>query len=289
MPGRLNTPQLLFPFVFFVLLFAVESLSPLRPFTRPRIRRVILNFVFSLISAAVGMLVVRLAGIGTAKWATGHEFGLLNALGISGPASLIVGFLLMDLSFYYWHRANHAVAFLWRFHNVHHTDPDLDVSTAFRFHFVEILYSSLFRVIQVSVIGVSVQLYIVYELFFTLETMFHHSDVRLPIQIERLMNKIIVTPRMHGLHHSFYRTETNSNYGVIFSVWDRIHRSLRLNVAQSAVQIGVPAYQNSQDNSFSSLIVMPFKAQRKYWESGEAKYYKREYEGIETSRSLLME
>ena len=123
----------------------------------------------------------------------------------------------MDLTFYYWHRLNHLRPLLWRFHNVHHVDPDMDVTTSFRFHLGEVLYSTLFRLLQVGLMGVSPLTYLLYEFIFNCATMFHHSNVRLPLAWERLLNRVFVTPRMHGVHHSALGPETNSNYSVIFS------------------------------------------------------------------------
>jgi sterol desaturase/sphingolipid hydroxylase (fatty acid hydroxylase superfamily) len=148
---------------------------------------------------------------------------------------------------------------------VHHIDPDLDVSTSFRFHFGEVLYSLVFRALQVYVLGISLITYLVYELVFQCATMFHHSNVRLPIVVERALNKIMVTPRMHGIHHSIVKGETNSNYAVIFRWWDLLHGTLRLNVKQSDIVIGVPAYLEPQDNQFLNLLILPFRRQRSYW------------------------
>jgi len=133
-----------------------------------------------------------------------------------GAVAMAGGFLLMDLSFYCWHRLNHTMPLLWRLHNAHHTDPDLDVSTSFRFHAGEILLSTGFRALQVVVIGVAPALYVTYDLVLQSATMFHHSNLRLPIRLERLMNLAVVTPRMHGIHHSTVRAETDSDYSVIF-------------------------------------------------------------------------
>ncbi|MGH7998479.1 MAG: sterol desaturase family protein, partial [Brasilonema sp.] len=177
----------------------------------------------------------------------------------------VIAFLLMDLTFYYWHRANHRFPFLWRFHNVHHIDPDLDVSTGFRFHFVEIVLSAGFRVLQVALIGVSVETYIIYELVFQVNTLFHHSNVRLPLGVERLLNMILVTPRMHSIHHSQVHDETNSNFSVVFSWWDRLHQTLQLNVFQPDIDIGVPAYSSFEDNKLQHILIMPFQKQRDYW------------------------
>lgn len=141
----------------------------------------------------------------------------------------------------------------------------MDVSTSFRFHFGEVFYSSGFRALQVYLLGISLFTYLVYELVFQCATLFHHSNVRLPITFERALNKIIVTPRMHGIHHSIVKDETNSNYSVIFRWWDLMHNTRQLNVKQSEVVIGVPAYSNPEDNKIWNLFVLPFRKQREYW------------------------
>ena len=162
-------------------------------------------------------LAVRPAALGLAFWAQAHSFGLLHLLALPFWAEVAVGVLWLDLTFYYWHRFNHLRPLLWRFHNVHHVDPDMDVTTSFRFHFGEVLYSTPFRVLQVGLLGISPVTYLLYEFLFNCATMFHHSNVRLPLALERLLNKIFVTPRMHGIHHSALGPETNSNYSVVFS------------------------------------------------------------------------
>ena len=177
----------------------------------------------------------------------------------------IIAFLLMDLAFYYWHLANHKVPVLWRFHNVHHIDPDLDVSTSFRFHFGEIALSAIFRIIQISVIGITPAAFLIYEICFTVNTIFQHSNIKLPIKFERILNKIIVTPRMHAIHHSQFRTETDSNYSTVFSWWDRLHKSIRLNIPHKDIVIGVPGYTKAGDNNLGNILMLPFKKQRYYW------------------------
>ena len=180
------------------------------------------------------------------------------------PAAVQCGlaFLLMDLTFYYWHLANHKLAVLWRFHTVHHLDPDLDVSTALRFHPGEVLLSAGFRVLQVSLLGVSPLTCMLYEGVFQASTLFHHSNVRLPLRAERLLNLVLVTPRMHGIHHSVVAEETNANYATVFSWWDRLHRSMRLDVPQATLVIGVPAYHEPRDNAWWPVLTLPFRPQR---------------------------
>jgi sterol desaturase/sphingolipid hydroxylase (fatty acid hydroxylase superfamily) len=213
----------------------------------------------------VVFFVVTPAAKSTISWGSENSFGILNLIGLPAVIEGIIAFLLMDLAFYYWHLANHKDPVLWRFHNVHHIDPDLDVSTSFRFHFGEIILSTIFRIIQISVIGISPAAFIIYEVCFTANTIFQHSNIKLPIKFERILNKIIVTPRMHAIHHSQFRTETDSNYSTVFSWWDRLHSSIRLNIPHKDIVIGVPGYTKPGDNNLDHILLMPFKKQRDYW------------------------
>jgi sterol desaturase/sphingolipid hydroxylase (fatty acid hydroxylase superfamily) len=250
---------------WFALLFLMETWRPLRRLKRRRARRVAVNLAVTALGFVTGVLTVRPLALLAAAWAGGQGFGLLNLLPVPFWVQLGAGVLLMDLTFYYWHRLNHTRRLLWRFHNVHHVDPDLDVSTSFRFHFGEVLYSTVFRVLQVALLGVLPATYLAYEVLFNCATMFHHSNLRLPVTLERRLNKVFVTPRMHGVHHSVVARETNSNYSVIFSCWDRLNLSLRLNVPQQEVIIGVPGYLGPRENRFLHLLALPFARQRPYW------------------------
>lgn len=251
--------------LLFALLFALERRAPLRRPSRPLRARLLVNAGISALSFATAMLLVRPAALAALQRSSDAsvDFVLITPLGPA--AQFVLSFLLMDLTFYWWHVANHRIPALWRFHNVHHIDPDLDVTTAFRFHFGEVALSTVFRVVQVSVIGLSASTFAIYELVFQANTLFHHSNVRLPIRLERLVNLVLVTPRMHGIHHSQARDETNSNYSVVFSWWDRLHRTLGLNIPQSNIVIGVPAYSNPADNRLWHALLLPFRHQRDYW------------------------
>ena len=261
----------------FVLLFLLEFLRPLRRRKRTRGQRYPVNVTFTVLGFFTGTLTVRPAALGLAFWTQAHSFGLLPLLSLPAWAEVAIGALWLDLTFYYWHRFNRLRPWLWRFHNMHHVDPDLDVTTSFRFHFGEVLYSTPFRVLQVGLLGISPVTYLVYEFLFNCATMFHHSNVRLPLTLERLLNKIFVTPRMHGIHHSALGPETNSNYSVVFSCWDRLNRSLRLNVPQAEVVIGVPGYLLPEDNRFPRLLTMPVIKQRPYWRWPSGKTPRRVY------------
>jgi sterol desaturase/sphingolipid hydroxylase (fatty acid hydroxylase superfamily) len=181
----------------------------------------------------------------------------------------------MDYTTWVWHRLNHQVPLLWRFHGVHHTDLDLDVMTSFRFHFGELTLSLGYRALQIAVIGVDPLILVVYEIVMDAATTFHHSNINLPLGLERGLNVVIVTPRMHGIHHSIVERETNANWSVVFSGWDRFHRTLRLDVPQDALVIGVPAYRSPGELTFGNLLVLPFRPQRAWWRFPDGQYPER--------------
>lgn len=249
----------------FLFLFSLERWIPLRKPRHGLARRLLANLAISALALVTATVLVDPAGIRALEFASDHGVGLLRWARVSATAEFMIGFALLDLTFYYWHLANHKLAFLWRFHNVHHIDPDLDVSTSFRFHFAEVAMSAGFRILQVVTLGVSPITFAVYELAFQIGTLFHHSNVRLPLRIERFLNLVVVTPRMHGIHHSEVRRENNSNFSVVFPWWDRLHRTLRLNVPQSQIVIGIPAYPGSTDNKPGRALLMPIRRQRDYW------------------------
>lgn len=247
-----------------MLLFLTERFLPLRRPSYSLGHRLLINAALSVLTFSVAAVLVRPISITILQWSGERSFGIVPWLGLSPLASGLATFLLMDATFYYWHRLNHQVPFLWRFHNVHHFDPDLDASTGFRFHFGEVALSSIFRVVQVGLIGPTLPAFMIYEFVFQVETYFHHSNVRLPLFLERVINFLLVSPRMHGIHHSQFHDETDSNYSVIFSLWDRMHGTYRWNIPQSEIMVGVPAYLSSENNLWN-VISAPFRSQRNYW------------------------
>ena len=264
----MTLPAWLLPFVVgvvFLTMFMLERRFPLRKARRSLWPRVLVNVAITGLAVATAAITVRPAVEHLLALSPEQNFGALASVSLPVAAEFAIAFVLFDWSFYWWHRLNHRVPLLWRFHNVHHVDPDLDVTTAFRFHAVEIGYSSAFRATQVLLIGPANWMYFMYELVFQVATLFHHSNVKLPVQIEQAVNRVFVTPRMHGVHHSRFHHETDSNYSTVLSWWDRLHCSLRLNVPQQAIRIGVPAYSQADDNRPGTLLAMPFGQQRPYW------------------------
>ncbi len=248
----------------FILLFILETKFQLRKRVQQRFKRVIINFAISIPSFVLLRLLLLPIMVWLATENQSVQFGLNYLYQFPSYAEAIIAFLLLDYTNYVWHILNHKIPFLWRFHLVHHTDHDLDVSTAFRFHFGELIGSVFFRGACVFLIGANAATVLIYEIIFEAATQFHHSNWKLPFRLEQVLNKIIVTPRMHGIHHSVIRNETDRNFSVIFSWWDRIHHTVKLNIPQNQIVIGVPSYSNPEEFTIGYLLKLPFTKIRKW-------------------------
>lgn len=253
----------IFAALFLTFLF-LQWKYPLRYRHFSVLRRLLRNFVFSLPAFVLLRLTLVPIPLAISFWAARAHFGLLHWIPIPGLVAGVAGFLLMDWAYYWWHYATHKVPLLWRFHNVHHTDLDLDVTTATRFHFGEIFLSIPFRILIVLLFGIPPLVYLVFEIIFESASLFHHSNWRLSLGLERFLNHIIVTPRMHGIHHSIVERETDSNWGTIFCWWDKIHRSLRRDIAQAEITIGVAAFREERELTLGKLLALPFLKQRSW-------------------------
>lgn len=249
----------------FVGLLLLQWRFPLRPQHFSLMRRVVRNLIFSIPSHVILRWAMLPLPIALAAWSQHRNWGLLNWIPMPGLIRSVATFLLMDYAYWWWHWANHMVPFFWRFHNVHHTDLDMDVSTASRFHFGEMIFSTGFLSLAVILFGIGPMMLIIFFLAFEGATLFQHSNWRLPISVERPLNHVFVTPRMHGIHHSIVQRETNSNWGTMFCWWDKLHGTLRRDVPQNEITVGVPAYRNEGELTFGRLWILPFQRQRDYW------------------------
>ena len=242
----------------FLVLFLLESRFQLRRRVQSRWKRMIINFVVSIPSFALLRFLFIPGIVWLAERNQAWHFGIIYLVSLPKWAEGLICFFLLDYSNYFWHILLHKLGFLWRFHLVHHTDFDLDLTTAFRFHFGELIASVLFRGAAVVLSGASPVIVLIYEIAFETATQFHHSNSRLAFRLEKLLNKVIVTPRMHGIHHSIIKKEADSNFSTIFSIWDRIHRTIRLNIHQQMIVTGVPSYGNQEELTIGYLLKLPF-------------------------------
>lgn len=240
-----------------------ELLAPLRPTVESKFRRIVRNLSAGGVSLAVMTLLQAPLLQPVATWIVRDRIGLLQIVEWPRWVKTVVAIVLLDYTLWWWHWANHRIPFLWRFHLVHHIDRDLDASTALRFHFGELALSIPVRAAQMLLIGVDPQSLWLWQTILFGSILFHHANVRLPLPVERLLARLIVTPRMHGIHHSDRLNETNSNWSSLLSCWDYLHRTILLDVPQSEIAIGVPAYSEASDVTFGKLLLLPFVRQRR--------------------------
>ena len=242
----------------FIILFLAESFFQLRKRVQKRWRRIFINTVVSLPSFAALRLLFIPAMVWVAYQNESIGFGLNYLYQLPQWLEFAIAFILLDYTLYVWHVLLHKLPVLWRFHIVHHTDLDLDVTTAIRFHFGELFASLIYRGAAVFLIGASPLMVLIYEIAFEAATQFHHSNCKFPFALEKIVNKLLVTPRMHGIHHSVIKGEMDKNYSTIFSVWDRLHYTLKLNLRQSDITIGVDSYQKASELTPGFLLKLPF-------------------------------
>jgi sterol desaturase/sphingolipid hydroxylase (fatty acid hydroxylase superfamily) len=247
------------------LLVWLERRRPLRRAVESKPRREARNLAVAAAGAVALSVTEKPLAEALTSLVERRRWGLLKVLRLPRWVEVALAVVLLDYTLYLWHVLTHRVPFLWRFHLVHHVDLDLDASTALRFHFAELIVSVPFRAAQILLIGVSPLAFSVWQTFLMVSILFHHSNVRLPIEVERRLNRLVVTPRMHGIHHSDVREETDSNWSSGLTVWDWLHGTLRLDVPQSEIVIGVPAYRDPRELELAEILKMPFTEERPAW------------------------
>jgi sterol desaturase/sphingolipid hydroxylase (fatty acid hydroxylase superfamily) len=240
-------------------LYVVERLRPLRARKEPGLARVGRNLVIGLLAGATTAASEWPVVAPVQRLAERRRLGLLRWLPVPRALRFVLGFLMLDYTLYLWHRLNHRMPFLWRFHAVHHIDLDMDSTTGLRFHFGELSLAAGFRAAQVLLLGVDRSTLRIWQQMLVVSVMFHHSNLELPIDFERALVPFLVTPRMHGIHHSRRSTEMDSNYSSLLSWWDRLHRSLRLNVPQASVTIGVQGFSRPEDVTLAASLTLPLR------------------------------
>lgn len=253
----------------FVLLVWLERQRPLRRPVESKPRRLLRNLTVGAMGLAVVQFVELPITLPLALAAEEQGWGLLGLVGLPRWLEVGLSLVLLDYTLYIWHVLTHRVPLLWRFHLVHHVDLDLDASTALRFHFGELVLSLPWRAAQILAIGVVPSSLLIWEGVVVLLILFHHSNLALPSNWERCLVRVVVTPRMHGIHHSTIQEETNSNWSSGLTVWDYIHRTLRLNVPQAEITIGVPPYRDPKEVGLIRLFVLPFVGPRVVWPAEE--------------------
>jgi sterol desaturase/sphingolipid hydroxylase (fatty acid hydroxylase superfamily) len=254
----------------FAAMAMLEAVLPRRRRVLPRVQRWVTNLTFVGLGALVvrglgwiaGALAVPLVAVAAAAMAARYEVGLLNWLAWPAWLEIVVALVILDFAIWFQHWAAHAVPGLWRVHRMHHADRDFDVTTALRFHPIEIGLSMLWKVVVVLALGAPVAAVIAFEVILNALAMFNHANVALPSWLDRGLRLLVVTPDMHRVHHSVHQGEHHANFGFNLSIWDRLFRTY---VAQprdghEGMTIGLSAYQaDAAPARLGWSLALPFR------------------------------
>ncbi len=239
------------------LLLALEWRLPFRTPRQPTVRHAAMNLMIAGSNAVLVNLVFGGWLLFLSHRVASESWGLLPHLGLSPPALIVASVVLLDLIFYGVHWANHALFWLWRFHRAHHSDLDLDVTSAFRFHLGEVLISTGIKALIIPILGIPPAGLLLFDTLLVASAEFQHSNVRLPPSLDAALRRMIVTPHMHWIHHSRETMHHNANFGTILSVWDRIFGTGFFEVRRRDVQIGLDEYSSPESVSFRAFLAMP--------------------------------
>lgn len=249
----------------------LEHRRPLRPEKESKPRRNARNLAVAALAATTLHFAESPILYPLAKRVQERRWGLLKWLRPPRVLEVVAGVLLLDYTHYVQHVLHHRVPLLWRFHAVHHVDLDLDASTALRFHFGEIAISLPYRITQVLLIGVDPQTLLTWQTLTLFSILFHHSNIRLTKSVEDRLVRLIVTPRMHGIHHSNEPQNQNSNWSGGLTIWDALHGTLNLGAPQNEIDIGVWGFERPGQVTLPKILAQPFRdepAVRAFLEAG---------------------
>ena len=244
------------PLAAFGLGLVLERIAPhaaLRPAWRA-------NLGLWLLDAVLMAAVCGACGRTVAGWAQASGIGLLNEFDAplgAGIAATVVG---LDLVSYAWHRANHEVGFLWRFHRVHYADADYHVSTALRFHPGELLLALPVRLGAIALLGAPPVAVVTFEAIFGVANVLEHGNFKLPRRIEQVLGVALVTPALHRRHHSIPRSERDSNFGTILCLWDRLAQTLYPSTSAEVFPTGLPGRTGAGARSLAAMLLAPIRS-----------------------------
>lgn len=242
-----------------VLLWVIEGAIPRLRFTGNKYRHAGTNLFFTLTTAIVNFgfafLIVK-----ASQWTAAEQFGLLYWLSLPLWLHAVLAILMMDfIGAYLIHFIQHKVAWMWHFHKIHHTDKEVDTTTALRHHPVE----SVFRVVALFTaivsMGVPIWMVMLYQSLSAFMSQFNHANIRLPHWLDKALSWIIVSPDMHKVHHSRYQPETDSNYANIFSIWDRLFGTFVTVKDTTSLRYGLDEYQDARYSQIGPLLKVPFE------------------------------
>lgn len=255
-------------FCFATIFLALALMELLHPrLERPELMRVLkarrwfTNLSILVLSSLLLRIAFPAAATGAALWAGAYGYGLLPLIGISPLVAGVIAFIILDFAVWLEHLLSHKVPVLWRIHRVHHSDTGLDLTTALRFHPLEILLSMLWKSAVILLIGAPAVSVLIFEIVLNGAAMFNHANIKLPAGLDHVLRRLVVTPDMHSIHHSSQPDETDSNYGFNLSLWDRLFSTYRARSRQTPedMRIGLDSYRNPLPQRLVWSLLLPFR------------------------------
>ncbi len=246
-----------------VLFWILEGVVPLFRFQYSKVRHAGINLFFTLTTAIIGFGLAW-ALLSASNWASANKFGLLYIIDLPLWAQVVVGVFLLDLiGAYFIHWLEHRVKWMWQFHLVHHSDTSVDVTTGLRHHPGETVFRIFFTIVAVVVVGAPIGIVMLYQSLSVLFAHITHANIKMPAKIDQALSYLFVTPYMHKVHHHYTQPLTDTNYGNIFSVWDRIFGTFAAVEKTESLVYGIDTHMDPKENSaLSNLLAIPFKKYR---------------------------
>lgn len=245
----------------FLLVSLWELLAPRRQLVDCKARRWLANLSLVAVNAAAARFIFPLLPVSLAVLLADQNWGLLNTVALPGWLKIAFALVFLDLVIYLQHVLFHYLPLLWRLHRMHHTDLDIDVTTGNRFHPLEIMISLLIKLAAVAAIGAPAIAVVIFEVILNAAAQFNHGNIKIPLQIDRWLRLLLVTPDMHRVHHSVIVRETNSNFGFNIPIWDRIFGTYREQPQEGhlGMTIGLKEFREPRELSLFRLLVQPFR------------------------------
>lgn len=224
-------------------------------------RRWFVNLSMVVLSSICLRIVFPAAAVGTAIYADAQGWGVFNAVGVPVVLAGIIAFVALDFAVWLEHVVSHKWSLLWRIHRMHHSDQGFDLTTALRFHPLEIVISMIWKAVIIIMLGPPVIAVLIFEIVLNGMAMFNHANARLPLGLDRLLRLLVVTPDMHRVHHSAVHHETDSNYGFNLSIWDRLFGTYiaQPEAGHDGMRIGLNEYDGPQTSNLVWALVLPFR------------------------------
>jgi len=244
----------------FIILALLEWVAPKRQLKPLKTKRWFTNWSVIVIDSFVMSLIPLVAAILAAQWASEKGYGLFNIVTVPTWLTIVLCVIVLDFAIWLSHVASHKIPLLWKVHRMHHSDVDIDVTTAIRFHPIEIVLSMLWKMLVVILLGAPAISVLIFEIVLNGAAMFNHSNMKIPLGIDRVLRIFIVTPDMHRVHHSIIHNETDSNYGFNLAIWDRLFKTYieQPKEGHDRMTIGLGEWQDEKPARLLWTLKVPF-------------------------------